>query len=71
MEKIRSKKPCPKCGNLELEVGQVYMAGSLATKIFNIQNRRFTTLTCTKCQYTEFFKIPMKNIHNVLDFFVG
>jgi uncharacterized protein len=71
METIRSKRQCPKCGNQEYEIGEVYMAGSLASKLFNIQNRKFSTVTCTKCFYTEFYKVPIKKIQNILDFMVG
>jgi len=68
---VQSKNPCPKCGNKYFNLGQVYMAGSLITKIFNIQNRKFSSFTCTKCTYTEFYQIPAKRALNVLDFFVG
>lgn len=62
---------CPKCGHNQCDVGEVYMAGSLITKIFNIQNRKFTSVTCKKCTYTELFKTEIKRISNVIDFFVG
>lgn len=62
---------CPKCGHKQCETGEIYAAGSIMTKIFNIQNRKFTTLTCKKCTYTEFFKTDMKNINNVVDLFIG
>ena len=68
---VQSKNPCPKCGNKYFNLGEVYMAGSLLTKIFNIQNRKFSSFTCTKCTYTEFYQIPAKRALNVLDFFVG
>jgi predicted nucleic-acid-binding Zn-ribbon protein len=71
MENIRTKKQCPHCGNMNFDLGEVFMAGSLLTKIFNIQNRKFSTLTCTKCFYTEFYRLPMKKIQNVLDFMAG
>lgn len=62
---------CPKCGHGQCEVGEIYAAGSIMTKIFNIQNRKFTSVTCKKCTYTEFYKTEMKKISNVFDFFVG
>jgi uncharacterized protein len=71
METIRSKRQCPKCGNMEYAVGEVYMAGSLASKLFNIKSRKFSTTTCTKCFYTELYKVPIKKIQNVLDFMIG
>ncbi len=71
MENSRSKWKCPKCSNMGYDLGEVFMAGSLVAKIFNIQNRKFSSVTCTKCFYTELYRIPMKKIQNVLDFFVG
>ena len=71
MESIRSKRECPKCGNMNYEIGEVYMAGNLFSKLFNIQNRKFSTITCSKCYYTEFYNLPLKKIQNVFDFMVG
>lgn len=68
---VKSKQACPKCGNKEFVMGEVYMADSKAAKVFNIQNRKFTTFTCSRCSYTEFYQVPMSNALNVLDFFIG
>lgn len=65
------KYSCPKCGSRVCTVGEIRTASSFATKIFNIQNRRFTSVTCTKCKYTEMYEIPAKKIGDVLDFFMG
>ena len=71
MRLVKSKQPCPKCGKKDFFLGELYMAGSLFTKLFNIQNRKFSSFTCTNCKYTELYQIPAKNALNVLDFFVG
>jgi len=68
---VQSKQPCPKCGGKNFEMGEVFMAGSLVTKIFNIQNRKFTSFTCAQCKYTELYQVPMRKALNVLDFFIG
>jgi uncharacterized protein len=47
------------------------MAGSVLTKIFNIQNKKFSSFTCNNCKYTELYQIPANKALNVLDFFVG
>jgi len=44
------------CQNKEFEAGQFAATGGGLTKFFNIQNKRFTTVTCTSCQYTEIYK---------------
>ena len=62
---------CPKCGNRQYEPGEVFMTGSLFTKLFNVQNKKFTTVTCTRCTYTEFFKSETSRLSNVFDFFTN
>jgi hypothetical protein len=71
MKHVKSKHPCPKCGSKDFELGEAYLAGSVFTKLFNIQNRKFSSFTCSKCRYTEFYQIPINRALNILDFFVG
>jgi hypothetical protein len=65
------KYVCPKCGSKTCTVGEIRVAGSFITKIFNIQNRRFTSVTCSMCKYTELYNVPSGKLGDVLDFFVG
>lgn len=65
------KYVCPKCGNKISSIGEIRTASSFLTKIFNIQNRRFTSVTCTVCKYTELYNTPSKKIGDVLDFMIG
>lgn len=62
---------CPKCANAEYEVGEFRATGGFWTKIFDIQSKRFTTVTCTKCRYTEIFKADSSMLGNIFDFFTG
>lgn len=71
MKLVRSKQPCPKCGNKDFELGEAYIAGSILSKLFNVQNRKFSSVTCVKCKYTEFYQIPASKALDVLDFIVG
>ena len=60
---------CPKCGNRKADVDQIRTTGSGFTKYFNIQNRKFTTVTCSRCGFTEFYKGGSSGgVSNVLDF---
>lgn len=63
------KYTCPKCGNGYYEMDEIRTTGSFATKLFNIQNKRFTTITCSRCFYTEIFKTKSSKMGNVVDFF--
>lgn len=65
------KYTCPKCNNKQFETGEMRATGSFITKLFNIQNRKFTTITCTKCRYTEFFAASSNQMGNILDFFTN
>jgi len=63
---------CPKCGHKEYEVGEIRVAGSFWTKIFNIQNKEYSSVTCSQCSYTEFYKRQSSSgIGNVFDFFTN
>jgi len=60
---------CPKCGNKKAEKDKIRTTGSGFTRFFNIQNRRFLTVTCTNCGYTEFYRDgKTSGASNVLDF---
>ncbi|MFP4025446.1 MAG: zinc ribbon domain-containing protein [Thiohalospira sp.] len=65
------KYKCPKCNNRAYELSEIRTTGSFLMKLFDIQNVKFTTVTCTKCKYTELFKVPSKKFGNVVDFFMN
>ncbi len=60
---------CPKCQNKEFETDQFAATGGGLTKFFNIQNKKYTTVTCAQCKYTEIYKADTSTLGNVLDFF--
>ncbi len=62
------KYVCPKCGGKEYEIDEFRATGGFWTKIFDIQNKHFTTISCKKCSYTEIYKTKSNNLENVFDF---
>jgi len=62
---------CPKCGNRYFETGQFAATGGLFAKIFDVQNKKFTTVTCTLCQYTEIYRAESSKLGNIFDFFTS
>ncbi len=62
---------CPKCSNTQYEVGEFRAAGGFFTKIFDIQSKRFSTVTCTQCKYTEIYKAESSSLGNIFDFFTN
>jgi len=65
----KSNYQCPKCSNTNCEIGEIRTTGGFWTKFFNIQNKRFASITCTQCKYTEFYQSTTSKGENVLDFF--
>ena len=62
---------CMKCNHNQYESGEFRATGGALSKIFDIQNQKFTTITCQKCFYTEIYKADSSTIGNILDFFTG
>jgi predicted nucleic-acid-binding Zn-ribbon protein len=62
------KYKCPKCGTSQYEIGEIWAASSMVTRILGFHNRRFTSVTCKMCHFTEFYKVPRKEISEVLNF---
>lgn len=62
---------CAKCGNQHFESDQFQATGGNFAKIFDIQNKKFVTVSCTNCGFTELYKAQAKNGWNILDFLMG
>jgi len=62
------KYVCPKCGSKNYEAGTIWASKSILAKIFDIQGRRYTTVTCSVCQYTELYHLPPKRLNEVLEY---
>ncbi|MDU1412733.1 MAG: zinc ribbon domain-containing protein [Clostridium sp.] len=59
---------CPKCGCMEYESDQLQATGGTFAKMFDIQNKKFITISCVKCGYTELYKSSTSTGENILDF---
>jgi hypothetical protein len=59
---------CPKCNNGEYETGEFRATGGFFTKLFDVQSKRFTTVTCTRCRYTEIYQADSSMLGNIFDF---
>lgn len=60
---------CPKCHNKTYDVSEMRATGGTLSKIFDVQNRKFTSVTCKKCTYTEFYKAKTSALSNIFDLF--
>lgn len=62
---------CAKCGNQSFESDQFQATGGNFAKIFDIQNKKFITISCRRCGYTELYKANSDSGWNILDFLMG
>ena len=60
---------CVKCNHDEYEAGEFRATGGTLSKIFDIQNQKFTTITCQNCFYTDIYKADSSTLGNIIDFF--
>ena len=56
--------------NTTYEKDQFQATGGNFAKVFDIQNKKFITITCTKCGYTELYKTGTSAGMNIFDFLV-
>ncbi len=63
------KFKCAKCSNNEYETSEFRATGGFLSKIFDVQNRKFTTVTCTRCKYTEIYRADSSGLGNIFDLF--
>lgn len=59
---------CPKCANKFYDSDQFQATGGNFAKIFDVQNKKFITVSCTNCGYTELYRAKTGTGWNVLDF---
>ena len=62
---------CPKCNNREFEAGIFRATGGNFAKIFDVQNKKFSTVICTRCRFTEVYSTESSKLMNVFDFFTN
>lgn len=62
---------CVKCGCQSFESDQFQATGGNFAKIFDVQNKKFTTVSCTRCGYTELYRMMNSDGWDVLDFLLG
>ncbi len=63
------KFSCTKCGNTTYEISEFRATGGFFAKIFDVQTKKFSTVSCIKCKYTEIYKADSSMLGNIFDFF--
>ncbi len=62
---------CEKCQNTRYETGEIRTAGGRLSKLFDVQNKKFMTVSCSECGFTEIYKGNTSLVGNVFDLMVG
>ena len=63
----RSQYSCIKCNGTEYKTGEIRTTGSGISRFLNFQNQKFATVSCSKCGYTEIYRMGSGPIGNILD----
>lgn len=62
---------CPKCGCHYYDADRFQAVGGNFAKIFDIQNKKFVTISCRQCGYTELYRSQAGKGSDILDFLLG
>jgi predicted nucleic-acid-binding Zn-ribbon protein len=62
---------CVKCQNSAYTTDEFRATGGNFAKLFDIQNKKFMTVSCTQCGYTEIYRGDTSKLGNIFDFFAG
>ncbi len=65
---MKKEYKCPKCGSTSFEQDEMRATGGTFSKLFDVQNKKFTMISCTNCGYTEFYKRSTSALGNIFDF---
>ncbi len=61
---------CVKCHNTQYEIEEIRTTGKYS-RFFDMQNKKFTAVSCTRCGYTEIFRGDSSRLGNFLDILAG
>ena len=64
---------CAKCGHTGCDTDEFRATGGNFAKIFDdlVQNKKFNTVSCTQCGFTEIYRGDTATLGNIFDFFSG
>ena len=62
---------CAKCNDTSFRTGTIRTTGSGLARFLNLQNQKFTAISCKNCGYTELFRTDGGGVGNIFDFLSG
>lgn len=64
----KRKYACDKCAGSRFETGEIRTTGSGFSRFLNLQYKKFATVSCTDCGYTEIYRLDAGGkIGNIFD----
>lgn len=60
---------CPKCNCDEFQTDAFAATGTGIARLFDFQNKQYTTVTCDNCSYTEIYRTSPGALMTFLDLF--
>lgn len=74
-DQLESKFICPKCNQQGGSADRFSATGTGFSKLFDIQHKKYVTLSCTNCGYTEIYNPEFlegkDNVMDIIDFIFG
>ncbi len=71
MEVRRTRYVCVKCAHTGYTTDEFRATGGNLAKFFDVQNKKFMTVSCNQCGYTEIYRGNTSRLGNIADFFLG
>ncbi len=71
MTQQRQTYACLKCNNNSYVTDEFRATGGGFSRFFDVQNKKFTTVSCSQCGYTEIYRGDTSKWGNVADFLLG
>ncbi|WP_458206927.1 zinc ribbon domain-containing protein [Haladaptatus sp. NG-SE-30] len=62
---------CPKCGHTSASTDSISTTDSGLSKMFDVQTKKFTVVSCDNCGYSELYKDVRNRGSDVVDIFFG
>ncbi len=62
---------CAKCQNKSYTSEEIRTTGGGFSRFFDVQNKKFLTVSCTECGFTEMYRANTSRLGNIADFFLG
>ena len=66
-----TKFVCSECGCTSYETGQIRVSGGFWSSFFDVGNKRYNDVSCTKCGFTKCYNRTVSGIQKAFDFLGG